>query len=138
MADGDVGEHTIHEVRGTLGHAAAAAAGAEAAALAGKGDQPLQRAGVAPEAGEAVGEDAAGKELAEFLFDEPRETGAGGALGRLLEKGLQVGADDGVEAAVFRVEWAVGRTRGAMVPREARTPAPTMPNEKYATRWRRP
>ena len=32
LADGDVGQHTIHEAGGTLGHAPAAATGAEAAA----------------------------------------------------------------------------------------------------------
>ncbi len=36
LADGDVGEHTIHEVGGPLDHAPAAATGAEAAAVGGR------------------------------------------------------------------------------------------------------
>ena len=79
--------------------------------IAGEGDQPLQRGGVAPEAGEAVGEDAAGQELAKLLLDELGQAGAVGALGRFAEEGLQVGADDGVEDAALRVAWAVGRAR---------------------------
>ena len=101
LADGDAGQHTIHEVGGALGHAAAPATGAEATALAGEGDQPLQGAGVAPEPREAVGEDAAGQELAELPLHEPGEAGAVGALSRFLEKGVQVGADDGVEDAAY-------------------------------------
>ena len=58
-------------------------------------------AGVAPEAGEAVGEDAAGEELAELLLHEPGQADALGAAGRLAEKGLQVGADDGVKDAAY-------------------------------------
>ncbi|MFZ1058261.1 MAG: hypothetical protein WAP47_03600 [Candidatus Rokuibacteriota bacterium] len=111
LADGDAGQHTIHEVGGALGHAPTAAARAEATALAGEGDQPLQGAGVAPEPREAVGEDAAGEELAELLLDEAGQAGAVGALGRCAEKGLQVGADDGVEDAALGVAWAVGRAR---------------------------
>ena len=67
--------------------------------------------GVAPEAGEAVGENAAGQELAELLLHEPGEAGAVGALGRFLEKGLEVGADNGVKDAALRVAWAVGWPR---------------------------
>ena len=38
LADGNVGQHAIHEVGGALRHAAAATTGAEATALAGEGD----------------------------------------------------------------------------------------------------
>jgi len=65
LADGDVGQHAIHEAGSAFGHAPAAATGAEASPFAGERDQTLQGAGVAPEAREAVGEDAAGQELAE-------------------------------------------------------------------------
>jgi hypothetical protein len=56
-----------------------------------------------------VGEDAAGEELAELLLDELGQAGAVGAMGRFAKKGLQVGADDGVEDAALRVAWAVSR-----------------------------
>ena len=43
-----------------------------------------------------MGEDAAGEEFAELLLHELGQARARGAAGRLAEKGLQVGADDGV------------------------------------------
>ena len=56
-----------------------------------------------------MGEDAAGEKVPELLLHELGQAGAGGAVGRLAEEGLQVGADDGVEDTALRVAWAVGR-----------------------------
>jgi hypothetical protein len=69
------GQHAVHEAGGALGHAPAAAARTDAAPLAGKGNQPLLGTGVARQAGEAVGPDAAGEELAELLLHELRQAG---------------------------------------------------------------
>jgi hypothetical protein len=98
----------VHEVGGTLGHAAAPAARAEAAAFAGERDQPLEGAGAAADAGKAVGQDAAGEEVAELLLYEVRQASALGALGGLAKKGLEVVADDRVEDDLFRRPGLVG------------------------------
>ncbi len=136
LADGDVGQHAIHQASGALGHAAAAATRAEAAALAGEGDQPLERARVAPEAGEPVGEDAAGQELAELLLHELGQASAHAAAGCLTQKGLQVGADHGVEDAVLHVSRAVGRAREGHGPhvRSERGPG-QCPKRNTPRRW---
>jgi hypothetical protein len=52
----------IDQVLGELGHALAAAGGAEASALTGEGDQAVEAALAAVHAGETVGEDAAFEE----------------------------------------------------------------------------
>ena len=56
-----------------------------------------------------MGKGAAGEELAELVLYELRQAGSVGALCRFAKKGLQVGADDGVEDATLRVACAVGR-----------------------------
>ena len=58
-----------------------------------------------------MGEDAAGQELAELPLHEPGEAGGVTAVGRFAKKGVQVGADDGVEDAALWVAWAVGGPR---------------------------
>jgi hypothetical protein len=84
----------VHHVGGALGHAATPAAWAEATALAREGNEPLEGAGAAADAGKAVGQDAASEEVAELLFHEVGQTDALGAMGHLTEKGLEVIADD--------------------------------------------
>jgi hypothetical protein len=54
-----VREHVVHQMRGGVGHAAAAARRAEPAALAGGGDERILAAARAVDPGEAVGEDLA-------------------------------------------------------------------------------
>ena len=61
----------IHCVRREVGHAFAAAARAETAALAGQRDQPLTAAGAAAEAAQSMLHDAA---VFEGIFDKPRYT----------------------------------------------------------------
>jgi len=83
-----------------------------------------------------MGQDAAGQELAELLFHELGEAGAVDALGRFLEEGLQVGADDGVEDAALGVAWAVGWAREGHGPhvRPARGPR-QCPKRNTPDRW---
>jgi len=83
-----------------VGHAPPAARGAEAAALAGEGDQQLGVAFVAAEAGETAREDAAREELAELTLDEERQAVAGGS--RVGEEALEMLAKDAVEDAVLQ------------------------------------
>ncbi|CAN5822684.1 hypothetical protein BH23GEM6_BH23GEM6_26630 [soil metagenome] len=66
LADGQRRQDMVGEVDGHLHHAARVAGGTGAAALAGEGHQPL---GVAADAGEAVGEDAAAEVGAEVVLD---------------------------------------------------------------------
>jgi hypothetical protein len=53
----------------------------------------IEGAGAAADAGKAVGQDAAGEEVAEFLFHEVWQASALGALGCLAEKSFRVLAD---------------------------------------------
>ena len=70
LAHGGGGQHAIDEVRGGVGHAAAAARGTEAAALAREGDDAVEAAAVAAHADEAVGKDPAAQGAAELARDE--------------------------------------------------------------------
>ena len=99
LADRDLGQHAVHQVRGRVGHAPAAAGRAEAAALAGEGDDAVEAAVVAVHAHEAVGEDAAAEEAAELALDEARHR----ALARLRagQEGLELALDDAVEDALL-------------------------------------
>lgn len=88
LAQGSVGHDAVDEVGGQAGHALATAGGAEAAALAGEGDEAVVTAAVAVHAGEAVGEDAAVEEGAQLAAHEARKTALGSGGGG--EEGLQV------------------------------------------------
>jgi hypothetical protein len=82
-----------------VGHAAPAARGAEAAALAREGDEAIVAAVVAVQAQEAEGEDATAQEGAELLLDE---AGHGmPAFARLREEGLEVLANRPVEEGLL-------------------------------------
>ena len=61
-------QDAVHEPRGALGHTPAPAARAEAAALAGKGYEPLEGAVAAAEPREAVREHAAREEIPKLLL----------------------------------------------------------------------
>jgi len=67
----------ICQVGGTFVHAPCATRRAEAAPLATEGDQGVFRAGVAGEAQETVGQDAAREVGVEFVGDEARQVRAG-------------------------------------------------------------
>jgi hypothetical protein len=86
-----------------LDHASGVAGGADAAALAGEGHEALGGAVVAPDPGEAMGQDAAAKIGTEVLLDpvrHPLATWVG--LGDPGQEGLEVVLDD----------WVEGRGRG--------------------------
>ncbi len=99
LPDGDLGEDPVHQVRGRVGHAAAAAGGAEAAAFAREGDQAIEPARIAVYAHESVGEDAAVQEGPELALDEARD----GALAflRAGEERLELLLDRAVEDALL-------------------------------------
>ena len=91
------------EARGGLGHAPAPATGTEAAPFAGKGHEPLERALPAPQAGEAVRQDATGEKVPKLLLHERRQAGALGVVSRGIEERVQVRVDDPVPHAAFGV-----------------------------------
>ena len=83
-------QHIIHQMRGALGHAAAPAARAEAAALAGKRHQVIDRAVLAAKPRHAAREHAAHQELPELALDELGEADTIAGLDRRAQEGLQV------------------------------------------------
>jgi hypothetical protein len=113
LPDRHLWENAIDEVRGGVGHAAAAAGGAETTAFAGERHEPIVPTSVAVQAQEAVGEDAAAEEGAELLLDETRRrpiavSGAG-------EEGLELLANGAVQGGLIRrsgVHGAAKRLRG--------------------------
>ena len=110
MSDGYLGQHAVDEVRGGVGHAAPAAGGAEAAALAREGDETLELALVAAQAKEAVGRDAAAQIGAELVLDE-----AGRGLATLAgacEKGLELALHGLMEQRVLGMSRFVVRDLG--------------------------
>jgi hypothetical protein len=95
-------------VGGHLHHTAGVAGGADAAARAGQGHEPLGGARGTADAGEAVGEDAAAEVRAEVVLDLPWDAVASGVgpcgLG---EEGLEVVLDERVEGCGGGVAAAV-------------------------------
>jgi hypothetical protein len=68
----------IDKVRCRVGHAARGARRADAAAFTREGDEDLVGAGLAADAGEAMGEDAAAQVLGELALDVARQAAAVG------------------------------------------------------------
>jgi hypothetical protein len=93
-----VRQHTIGEVRGDLGHAAAPARWAYRSPLAGEGDQALVTAIRTASPSEAVREDAAAEVSAEVALDPERYADTPGVLVTGgLEEGLEMMAHDRME-----------------------------------------
>jgi hypothetical protein len=67
LPGGEMGQHVVREMGGELRHAARVAGGADAPALAGKGDQALVATVPTAGAGEPVGEDAATQVLDDWV-----------------------------------------------------------------------
>jgi len=104
LANRHARQHIIDEASGGLGHAAAAAAGAEAAAFARERHEPFERALAAPETAKAVRQHAAREEMPEFLFHELRQAPTVGVLGHRIQESLQMFFDyHAVELAAFGV-----------------------------------
>jgi hypothetical protein len=98
LTDGQRGQDVVGQVGGHLHHAAGVAGGADAAALAGEGDEALGGARVAADAGEAVGEDAAAEVGAEVVLHPARYAAAVGVgRGGIGQEGLEVVLDQGIE-----------------------------------------
>ena len=112
-------DDVIDKMRGRLGHVAAVAGRADAAALAGEGHDESLAAARAASAGEAEAEQTALEIAAEFVLNVSRH----GPLGRFspLEPALEVLADDPVERRLLgaspivaaRRHWASVRTASA-------------------------
>jgi hypothetical protein len=96
------GEHPLphgHQVRGALGHAPAAARGAEAPPLTRERQQPFERAITAPDPGEAVRQHPAVEELPELADDERWQPNPVRAVPDRRREVGPVPADDAVEHA---------------------------------------
>ena len=101
LANRHLWQDSIDQVRGGIRHAAPAARGTEATALAREGHQAVVAALVAVQSQEAVGQDAAAKEGAKLLRDE-----AGRGLipvARPREEAFQLLADDVVKEGLLRL-----------------------------------
>jgi len=113
LAHGDRREDVIHQMRGAVGHPAAAAAWAEAAPLAGKGHEAVQTARAASESREATGQKSARQELAKFLLDEPGEPFAAARTLGLGQERLEMFQHDPVQRALRgRLRFVGGGSQG--------------------------
>ena len=100
LADGHFRQHAVHEMRGGVGHAPAAARRAEATPFAREGDEAIESTVIAAKPQEAVGEDSAFEVGAEFFLDEVGQRAL--ALPRPREERLEMLANDRVQSGVFR------------------------------------
>ena len=117
LSDGDIGEHVVHQVRGSLGHPPPAAARAEASPLAGKSPQSIQAA-AAPESGESPGEPPTPEVRLELLFHETRQALAVAQVGRLGPERLEVLAHDLIQnAPAGRARRVLDRRQGHAIDR---------------------
>ncbi len=66
-------EHTLHQVRGALRHAAPATARTKAAPFARERHEVIEAARPTSQPGEAAGQAAAAEKIAELLLDEPKQ-----------------------------------------------------------------
>ena len=96
-----VGEHVVDEVRGGVGHAPAAARGAETAALATERYELVAQAARAVDAREAVGEQAALEMAAQLALDETWQDRVRIGSSRSLDEGLNVGEQHAVQGAAL-------------------------------------
>ena len=78
---GQVGKHTIYQVRRSLRHAPGTARRAKAPALAVEGQQLVVPAISAAQVQESVGQDAALEEGLKLVFDKLRQVGASSVFG---------------------------------------------------------
>jgi hypothetical protein len=88
-------------MRGSVGHAPPHTRRAEASALTGKRDNPIQSAGVAVHSQETSGQNAAIKKRAQFPFDEARHQPV--ALPLPGQEGFQMGRNNTVKNRRFGI-----------------------------------
>jgi len=120
LADGHPWQDGVDSEGGALSHAAAPTARAEPPPLAREGQEAIEPAALAAQAGEAVGQDPAREELAELVLDNPRQAGAVCPLGHVAKERVQMGAHDGVQCAALGRAGAVARGRAPQVGRSQR------------------
>jgi hypothetical protein len=101
LPDGRFGQHAVDEVGGRIGHSPTPTRRTEPPALAREGDEPIVVAGVAVDAQESMGEDAALEIGADLALDEAGDGRSSGSCEG--EEGLELVADDGVEAGLLGV-----------------------------------
>jgi len=89
-------------MRSTLGHPTASAARAEAATLAGKGDQTIGTAACTPKPGKPMREHAAASESLKLALHEQGRATLVLTSVELPEEGLKVVADDAMEHPLLR------------------------------------
>ena len=106
-----IGEHGIHQVRGTLGHPPAAATWTEAAPLTRERHQSVETARGAAESREPAGQPPAPQKVPKLVFDKPRQPLALPQRGRLRTECLEVVENDLIERAPRWLPWFV-RCRG--------------------------
>ncbi len=99
LANGDLGQEAVDEVRSRVGHAASDARRAAAAALAREGHEPVDAALRAAHPHEAEREQAALEVRAQLAHDEARDAAA--TLLRSREEGLEVLPNRAVERRVL-------------------------------------
>lgn len=110
LPHGHVREHTIHQMRGALGHAPPTATRAEAAALAGERDQLFVATSGAPKPREAGRQTSTRQELTELAFNETGQpVTAEGA--HLSAQCLEMLHDNPMQHLLFRRPRLVGRWR---------------------------
>ena len=90
LSNRDIRDDVVHQVRGALGHAPAAAPRTEPSALARERDQALGLAPDAPESCEPASEEAARQERPKLLLDKARHALAVAEVRCLGEERLQV------------------------------------------------
>ena len=99
MPDRDYGQHAFDEMGSRVSHAATAAGGTEAAALAADRDEAIVAAGVAVDPDESMGKEAAREIGPDLALDEAGDGRAGGPSP--IEKGDELRADDFVQEGLL-------------------------------------
>ncbi len=89
--------HAVDEPGGGVGHAARAAGGADAAALARKRDQGVPSTGFAKDAGETELQDSTAQERPKLAHDEAGETAVARIFVDAGEEALELAGQDAVE-----------------------------------------
>jgi hypothetical protein len=125
LANRDVGEYVVNQVSRAFGHASAAAAGTESAALARERYEPIVATRVAVKAGESRGQTPTREELPKLAFDKPRQAVAVAQRGRLRAERLEMITHELREHALCRIARLVSsgcleHARRARVRRAAR------------------
>lgn len=121
LSDRHIGKHPVDEMRGALGHSAAAAARAERTPFARESDEPVESTAGAMKAREAARQPAAPGEIAERLLDESRQALTLAQRGGLGSEGFEVVADDAVQDGVAGRSALVDRQRRGHAATGART-----------------